>query len=76
MDEFYILKRLVSIKGNALARASYELAEHPGCEHEMKAFILENGIQQLIIEIQNAVMADRIANSALIYKRSASSQAN
>lgn len=57
MNKIDVLERLVSIKSNAQERAGREL-EYLGHQNEVKAFILENGIEQLIIEIQNAVLAE------------------
>lgn len=71
------LERLVSIKSNAQARAMIESKKHDGHHLEMKAFILENGIEQLIIEIQNRVLAEYRTNRRVIFhKRSISSQAS
>lgn len=77
MDTIHILERLVSIKSNAQARAMIESKKRDGHQHEMKAFILENGIEQLIIEIQNSMLADYRTNKRIVfYKRSISSQAS
>jgi hypothetical protein len=61
LDNMQILDRLVSIKSNAYQRASVNLKEHPGCNQFItKAATLENGINQLIIEIQNCILAEQI----------------
>ena len=77
MDKIEILERLVSIKSNAQGRASQESMEHPGSQYEMKAFILEKGIEQLIIEIQNTLLEENeTAKTTLVFKRHISSQAS
>ncbi len=77
MDTIQILERLVSIKNNAQERARKESKEQPGPKPEMKAFILENGIEQLIIEIQNCILAEcRTTKKVMFYKRNVSSQAS
>jgi len=56
MDNMQILDRLVSIKNNAQARAFTEVKENPECnQYIVKADNFENGIKQLILEIQNIV---------------------
>ncbi len=77
MENIQILERLVSIKSNAHERASQESKGHPERKQEMKAFILEKGIEQLIIEIQNSLLAEyQTTNTILVYKRGFSSQAS
>jgi hypothetical protein len=77
IEAIHVLERLVSIKSNAQARAMLEAKKRDGYQHEMKAFILENGIEQLIIEIQNSILADyRTDKRIVFYKRSISSQAS
>ncbi len=61
MDNMKILDRLVSIKINANERTSAKLKEEPECNPYLtKAAYLENGIKQLIIEVQNLVFANQI----------------
>ncbi len=73
MDSMQILDRLVSIRSNAYQRASMNLKEHPGCnQYITQAATLESGINQLIIEIQNYILAeqimkDRIALSQAVF---------
>jgi len=56
-----ILDRLVSIKSNACQRASSNLKEDPGCnQYITKAATLESGINQLIMEIQNFILAEQM----------------
>ncbi|PKM76677.1 MAG: hypothetical protein CVU90_11350 [Firmicutes bacterium HGW-Firmicutes-15] len=77
MDNIQILERLVSVKSNAHERASQESKGHPEHKHVMKAFILEKGIEQLIIEIQNSILAEyQTTNALVVYKRGVSSQAS
>ena len=77
MENMQILERLVSIKSNANERASQESKGHPEQKHTMKAFILEKGIEQLIIEIQNSMLSEyQSTNSSLVYQRSVSSRAS
>ncbi len=77
MDTIQILERLVSIKNNAQERARKEAEQYSGPKQEMKAFILENGIEQLIIEIQNCILAEyRTDKKVTFYKRNVSSQAS
>lgn len=58
MNNMQILDRLVSIKSNADQRASTNLTENPACNHyHIKADTLESGINGLIMEIQNAMLA-------------------
>jgi hypothetical protein len=59
-----VLNRLVSIKINAAERTSAKIKEDPGCNPFVtKAAYLENGIKQLIIEVQNQIFADQIAEN-------------
>jgi len=61
VDNMQILDRLVSIKSNAYQRASSNLKENPGCnQYITKAATLESGINQLIMEIQNFILAEQI----------------
>jgi len=61
MDKMQILDRLVSIRSNAYLRASEYLNENPGCnQHVIKAATLESGINQLIMEIQNHLLAEQM----------------
>lgn len=77
MDTIQILERLVSIKNNAQERARKESKEHPNSKPEMKAFILEKGIEQLIIEIQNGILAEiQTTKKIILYKINVSSQAS
>lgn len=56
MDKILIIERLFSIRNTARERARREAMEYS--EPEIKAFILEKGIQQLIIEIQNGILVE------------------
>jgi hypothetical protein len=59
MDYMQILDRLVSIKSNAHQRAFAISLERPGLnKYQSKADTLESGINGLIMEIQNAILAD------------------
>jgi len=61
VDNMKILDRLVSIKINANERTSAKLKEDPECNpYITKAAYLENGIKQLIIEVQNLVFTNQI----------------
>ncbi len=72
MDRIQILERLFSIRNNARERARREAMEYS--EPEMKAFILEKGIQQLIIEIQNGILTEYYINEkSSIYTSNVSS---
>ncbi|HWP97493.1 MAG TPA: hypothetical protein VN426_11665 [Syntrophomonadaceae bacterium] len=58
MDRMEILCRLISLKNNALQRASENSLINEGAEQDkVKGMILERGIKQLIMEIQNAIFA-------------------
>ena len=57
MDKIEMLERLVSIKNNALERSRQEAKGNPFQQLEIKAFILQNGIEQLVMEIQNSMLA-------------------
>lgn len=60
MDYMQILDRLVSIKNNAQERAFVEMRNKPECnQYVVKADNLENGIIQLIFEIQNIILAEQ-----------------
>jgi len=77
VDTIQILERLVSIKSNAQERARKQSNEYLGAQHEMKASILENGIEQLIIEIQNSILAEyKTSKKIMFYKSNVSSQAS
>jgi hypothetical protein len=61
MNYMQILDRLVSIKSNAHQRAFINLMENPGCnEYHTKADTLESGINGLIMEIQNMMLAEQL----------------
>lgn len=62
MDTNEVLKRLVSIKGNAQARAGREMVKHFEDQYAIKAFLLERGIEQLIMEIQTSFLAEYQSN--------------
>ncbi len=64
MDNMEMLDRLISIKNNALARASRESKGNPVLRQEIKAYILQNGIEQLIIEVQNTLIVENKAVKA------------
>jgi len=77
MDKIETLERLISIKNNANARASQESKGNPLLHHEILAFILQNGIEQLIVEIQNTILAEHQSDrSSITYKIRMSSQAS
>ena len=77
MDTIILLERLVSIKNNAQERANRESMENPLRKNEMKAFMLQNGIEQLIMEVQNTMLAEyHSVNTALTCKKRVSSQAS
>jgi|GEM_PF-1686756 len=77
VDKNVILERLVSIRNNAKERACQESKVHPERQNEIKAFILENGIEMLIMEIQNTILAEyRMPQNNTDYKRHISSQAS
>jgi len=77
MDKIEMLERLISIRNNANARASQESKGNPVLHQEIRAFILQNGIEQLIIEIQNNVLAEyHTDRSSITYKIRMSSQAS
>jgi hypothetical protein len=65
MDKIEMLGRLVSIKNNALERARQESQGNPYRELEIKAYILQHGIEQLMIEIQNTMSSDNRISSAI-----------
>ena len=64
MDKMEMLDRLISIRNNALARATRESNGNPVLRQEIKADILQNGIELLIIEIQNILIAENYAAKA------------
>jgi len=77
MNRIILLERLVSIKNNAQERANQESMGNPIRQSELKAFMLQNGIEQLIIEIQNTMLAENhSANAAIVSKKLLSSQAS
>lgn len=77
MDKMEILERLISIKNNASERARQESNANPVLYLEIKAFILQNGIEQLIMEIQNDYLAEYQTNrSSVPYRMRVSSQAS
>jgi|GEM_PF-4952394 hypothetical protein len=61
MEESIILERLVSIKSNAEKRALQESKDHIENRYYMKAFLLEKGIDGLIIEVQNVILWQNLA---------------
>lgn len=77
MEKIEMLERLISIKNNAAERGRNESQGNPLRQHEIEAYILQHGIEQLIIEIQNTFLADhQTTRSSLTYKISVSSQAS
>ena len=69
MDKIEMLERLISLKNNAKARAGQESKGNPLLQQEILAYILQNGIEQLIIEIQNTILAEHQADrSSITYK--------
>lgn len=77
MDKMEILERLISIKNNASERARQDSNANPVLYLEIKAFILQNGIEQLIMEIQNDYLAEYQNNrSSVPYRMRVSSQAS
>jgi len=58
MDKITLLERLVSIKSNAIQRADLESQGDPIREISMRAYMLQCGIEQLIIEIQNVLITE------------------
>ncbi len=61
MNYMQILDRLVSIKSNAQQRAFLNLLENPGCnQYHTQADTLESGINVLIMEIQNTMLAEQM----------------
>jgi hypothetical protein len=77
MDNIETLERLISIKNNANTRASQESQGNPLLHHEILASILLNGIEQLMIEIQNTILAEHQADrSSITYRIRISSQAS
>ena len=60
MNYMQILDRLVSIKSNAQQRAFLNLLENPACnQYRTQADTLESGINVLIMEIQNTMLAEQ-----------------
>lgn len=64
MDVMEMLDRLISIKNNALARANRESKGNPVLRQEIKAYILQNGIEQLILELQNILIVENYTAKA------------
>jgi|GEM_PF-2472908 len=61
MNYMQILDRLVSIKSNAQQRAFLTSMENPGCnQYHTQADTLESGINGLIMEIQNTMLAEQL----------------
>jgi len=77
MDKIKMLERLVSIKSNAQERASQESKGNPVLQQEMRAFFLQNGIEQLIMEIQNTIFTEcQTVRTTAVYKMHISSHAS
>jgi len=73
VDKLKILERLVSIKSNAQERAAQDSNRY--LNNEIKACILEHGIEQLIMEIQNTILVDyQISKTTAGYNRGVSVQ--
>lgn len=60
MDKMEVLNRLVSIRNNADRKAWEEFKTNESIK--IKAANLEYGINQLIMEIQNSILADNYKN--------------
>lgn len=58
MDMLEIIYRLVGIKNNALGRAIHEASGNPLHQLEIKAYLLQSGIEQMVLEIQNSMYDD------------------
>ncbi|MGI5920636.1 MAG: hypothetical protein ACOX6I_02765 [Syntrophomonadaceae bacterium] len=59
MNKMDILSRLVSIKSNANGKAYTGARSNRSIDcYKIKASSLESGINQLIMELQNAILAD------------------
>lgn len=58
MDTNVILERLISIRDNARNRAAKEANGNYECYNQAKVLLLENGIDTLIIEIQNKIWTE------------------
>ena len=56
MDRLQIIERLISIKNNSYRQPQTETANNP---YLVKAMLLEGGINQLILEIQNSILAEQ-----------------
>lgn len=67
MDKIEILERLISIKNNADERSHLEARINP-CQHEevIRAYILQQGIEELIISIQNTCLEELMDKEELI----------
>ncbi len=55
MNNIDIVERLISIKNNALERSRQEAKGNPFLQTEIREYILRNGIEQLVMEIQNGM---------------------
>lgn len=55
MNNIDIVERLISIKNNALERSRREAQGNPFLQTEIREYILRNGIEQLVMEIQNSL---------------------
>ncbi len=66
MDKIDILERLISIKNSADERAHLESIGDPLKEEEIRAYILQRGVEELIISIQNTCLEDLIDREELI----------
>lgn len=69
MDKIDVLNRLVSIKNNAYGLA-YDKVLFPESDYfKIRASGLEYGIDLLIVEIQNAILAERLLNADEYYQK-------
>lgn len=66
MDKIAILERLISLKNNADARAHLESRRNPLQHEDIRAYILQRGIEELIISIQNTCLEELINSKELI----------
>jgi hypothetical protein len=70
MDNIDVLNRLVSIKNNAYGLAYDKVQPHPETDYfKIRACGLEYGIDLLIVEIQNAILAERLLNADEHYQK-------
>ncbi|MEN6390955.1 MAG: hypothetical protein ABFD04_11120 [Syntrophomonas sp.] len=69
MNSMQVIERLVSLRNNACNRAIEESRKNTECNiYEMRVSLLENGINQLIIEMQNNIIAEyRIKKTETAY---------